>query len=78
MGVVRGTIEVGCVVTWQPLCVIASVISDNDGLKNVARLILMYEMQSAAAQTAPRCGCLIWFILLMQKEISGWRMMDLC
>lgn len=37
--------------------------------KNMARLILMYEMQSAAVKTAPWCGYLIGFTLLMQKNV---------
>lgn len=35
----------------------------------MARLILMYEMQSAAVKSAPRRGYLIGFTLLMQKNI---------
>lgn len=35
----------------------------------MARLILMYEMQSAAVKSAPRRGSLIRFTLLMQKNI---------
>lgn len=69
-------------VTRQPLRVIGSAIKDNgepryresegrEKKKNahMARLILMYEMQSAAVKSAPWRGHLIGCSLLMPKNI---------